>query len=214
MEAAVSYCDRVSALDREFAGKVQEAVDKFYAENTVEEGEGRFLCPLSGKRFKGAEFVRKHIDNKHADALTAVKEKALSDKFLQLFLLDPHKPPQAHRTVLRGAFAQQALQAALLASGSRRRPERASYGGEQRGYGGGGGGGYDRSYDRGYERGGSDYGDRYDREAGGGGSAPMPFVGDRRDPRPLRQYVDLDAPGLDDLATRGGVAERKAVVYD
>lgn len=196
----------MSALDAQYASLADEAVERFCADNCVEEGEGRFLCPLSGKRFKGAEFVRKHIANKHAEALSAVRERALADKFLRLFLIDPHKPPQAYRAVLRGAFAQQALQAALAASGSRRRPERASYGGEPRGYERGG-------YDRGYERGGGggDYGDRYDREPLG---APAPYGGgDRRDPRPLRQYVDLDAPGADDVA-RGGAAERKPVVYD
>ena len=42
--------------------------------NTEEQGAGKFHCPLSGKKFKGPEFVRKHIFNKHAEKVEAVKK--------------------------------------------------------------------------------------------------------------------------------------------
>ncbi|KAJ1626755.1 arsenite-resistance protein 2-domain-containing protein [Pavlovales sp. CCMP2436] len=197
-EGALEYLDKAQALDGEFGGKVARAVEAFYEENTVSEGEERFLCPLSGKRFKGREFVKKHIDNKHGEALEAVKEKALLDKFLRLFLLDPHKPPQAQRTVLRGSYATQAVQRALGASDSRRRPERGSF---ERG-GGDRGRGDERG---GYERGGGELGER------GMERGSMPFI--PRDPRQLRQYVDLDAPN-DDGFGRAPPPERKPVVYD
>ena len=203
-DSAIRYLHAVRALDERYAALVDEAVGKFYADNCVEETEGRFLCPLSGKRFKAAEFVRKHIDNKHADALAAVRERALAAKYLELFLLDPHKPPQAHRTVLRGAFAQKALQRALAASGGRRQPERSSYG-ERGGYERGG------SYERGsYERGTFERGGGYER---GNGADREPTGAPYRDPRALRQYVDLDAPDVDDFA-RSGTLERKPIVYD
>ena len=42
--------------------------------NTEEQGPGKFHCPLSGKKFKGPEFVKKHIFNKHAEKVENVKK--------------------------------------------------------------------------------------------------------------------------------------------
>ncbi len=41
--------------------------------NTQELAKDKWLCPLSGKKFRAKEFVRKHILNKHSDKLEAVK---------------------------------------------------------------------------------------------------------------------------------------------
>ena len=50
--------------------------------NTEEQGPGKFHCPLSGKKFKGPEFVRKHIFNKHAEKVENVKKDvSLSNYF-------------------------------------------------------------------------------------------------------------------------------------
>ena len=48
---------------------LETATEKFYADNCIEEEPGKFRCPLSGKLFKDAIFVRKHIDNKHAEVV-------------------------------------------------------------------------------------------------------------------------------------------------
>lgn len=48
-------------------------VDKFIAANTQELGPQKWLCPLSGKKFKGPEFVLKHIQNKHAEKIDEVR---------------------------------------------------------------------------------------------------------------------------------------------
>ena len=37
------------------------------AANTQELAKDKWLCPISGKKFKGPEFVRKHIFNKQGD---------------------------------------------------------------------------------------------------------------------------------------------------
>ena len=37
--------------------------------------ESKYLCPLSGKKFKGPEFVRKHILNKHMDKVDACRQE-------------------------------------------------------------------------------------------------------------------------------------------
>ena len=41
--------------------------------NTVEQAKDKWHCPLSGKKFRAKEFVRKHILNKHGNKLEAVK---------------------------------------------------------------------------------------------------------------------------------------------
>ena len=45
------------------------------AANTQELAKDKWLCPLSGKKFKGPEFVRKHIFNKQADKVEEVKKE-------------------------------------------------------------------------------------------------------------------------------------------
>ena len=48
-------------------------MEKFVQVNTQELAKDKWLCPLSGKKFRGPEFVRKHIFNKHADKVEEVK---------------------------------------------------------------------------------------------------------------------------------------------
>jgi hypothetical protein len=50
-------------------------VEKFIQANTQELAKDKWLCPLSGKKFKGPEFVRKHIFNKHAEKVDEVKKE-------------------------------------------------------------------------------------------------------------------------------------------
>uniref|UniRef100_T1JCQ9 Serrate RNA effector molecule homolog n=1 Tax=Strigamia maritima TaxID=126957 RepID=T1JCQ9_STRMM len=60
-------------------------VEKFIQANTQELAKDKWLCPLSGKKFKGPEFVRKHIFNKHAEKIEEVE-------FFNNYLLDPKRP--------------------------------------------------------------------------------------------------------------------------
>ena len=48
-------------------------VEKFVTANTQELAKDKWLCPMSGKKFKGPEFVRKHIFNKHGEKVEEVK---------------------------------------------------------------------------------------------------------------------------------------------
>ena len=50
-------------------------VEKFVTANTQELAKDKWLCPLSGKKFKGPEFVRKHIFNKHGEKVEEVKQE-------------------------------------------------------------------------------------------------------------------------------------------
>lgn len=57
------------------AKREEEEIEKFVTSNTQEISKDKWLCPLSGKKFKGPEFVRKHIFNKHIDKLDDVKKE-------------------------------------------------------------------------------------------------------------------------------------------
>ncbi len=52
----------------------QDEVEKFINANCQEVGKDKWSCPLSGKKFKGPEFVRKHILNKHQDKIDEAKK--------------------------------------------------------------------------------------------------------------------------------------------
>merc|ERR1712025_1342331 len=63
----------------------EDEVEKFVQANTQELGKDKWLCPLSGKKFKGPDFVRKHIFNKHAEKVEEVK-------YYNNYLKDPKRP--------------------------------------------------------------------------------------------------------------------------
>ncbi|KAJ3588979.1 hypothetical protein NHX12_009830 [Muraenolepis orangiensis] len=67
----------------------EQEVEKFVSANTQELGKDKWLCPLSGKKFKGPEFVRKHILNKHGDKIEEVKKEVT---FFNNFLMDAKRP--------------------------------------------------------------------------------------------------------------------------
>jgi len=66
-----------------------DEVEKFVQANTQELGKDKWLCPLSGKKFKGPDFVRKHIFNKHAEKVEEVKKEV---KYYNNYLKDPKRP--------------------------------------------------------------------------------------------------------------------------
>jgi len=66
-----------------------DAVEQFIQANTEELGNEKYLCPLSGKKFKGVDFVRKHIFNKHAEKVEAVKKDV---EYFNNFIRDPRRP--------------------------------------------------------------------------------------------------------------------------
>lgn len=49
----------------------------------------KWLCPLSGKKFKGPDFIRKHIFNKHGEKVAEVKAEA---EYFNNYLKDPKRP--------------------------------------------------------------------------------------------------------------------------
>lgn len=82
------------SLSEEDAAKMgkkdpEQEVEKFIVANTQELAKDKWLCPLSGKKFKGPEFVRKHIFNKHSEKIEEVKKEV---SFFNHFLMDAKRP--------------------------------------------------------------------------------------------------------------------------
>lgn len=68
---------------------VDAEVEKFVQANTQELAKDKWLCPLSGKKFKGPEFIRKHIFNKHGEKIDEVKKEV---EYFNNYLKDPKRP--------------------------------------------------------------------------------------------------------------------------
>ncbi|RNA23826.1 serrate RNA effector molecule -like protein [Brachionus plicatilis] len=67
----------------------KQEIEKFVQTNTQELAPDRWLCPLSGKRFKGAEFIRKHLFYKHMEKIVDVKKEV---EYFNSYLMDPKRP--------------------------------------------------------------------------------------------------------------------------
>uniref|UniRef100_A0A6Q2YGK9 Serrate, RNA effector molecule n=1 Tax=Esox lucius TaxID=8010 RepID=A0A6Q2YGK9_ESOLU len=170
----------------------EQEVEKFVSANTQELGKDKWLCPLSGKKFKGPEFVRKHILNKHGDKIEEVKKEVM---FFNNFLMDakrpslpeikpppPIGPGQGEGILSPGMpFPPQAPQGLMGFGPGQPRPPVMGYGGgppyPPNQYGGGRG--------------------NYDNFRGQGGGYPGKPRNNRMsrgDPRNIIEYRDLDAP--------------------
>ncbi|XP_051800642.1 serrate RNA effector molecule homolog [Acanthochromis polyacanthus] len=174
----------------------EQEVEKFLSANTQELSKDKWLCPLSGKKFKAPEFVRKHILNKHAEKVAAVRQEV---EFFNNFLLDakrpslpenkPLPPPaQAAPPGLPGFPGQSPQQQSLLGYPPGIRPPMPGFPG----------GGPPHPPNQ-FGAGRGNY-DGFRGHLGGGGGFPgkqRNTRGVRGDPRSIIEYRDLDAP--DDL---------------
>lgn len=77
--------------DMEKLGKkdADQEVEKFILANAQELAKDKWLCPLSGKKFKGPEFVRKHILAKHMDKVDEVRQEVA---YFNNYLSDTRRP--------------------------------------------------------------------------------------------------------------------------
>ncbi|KAJ8275477.1 hypothetical protein COCON_G00072290 [Conger conger] len=177
-------------LSEEEAGKMgrkdpEQEVEKFVLANTQELSKDKWLCPLSGKKFKGPEFVRKHILNKHGDKIEEVRKEVV---FFNSFLMDAKRPalpeikpppPGPGQGVLAPGLPFPPQPPQGLLGFAQPRPPVLGYGGgppyPPNQYGGGRG--------------------NYDNFRGQGGYPGKPrnrII--RGDPRNIIEYRDLDAP--------------------
>jgi len=90
--------DQISVEDKEatdeeaakFGKKNEETeVDNFIKANTQELAKDKWLCPLSGKKFRGPEFVRKHIMMKHGESVDNVRTEV---KYFNNYVYDMKRP--------------------------------------------------------------------------------------------------------------------------
>ncbi|KAM3723165.1 Serrate RNA effector molecule [Dirofilaria immitis] len=185
-----------SELDSLGRKDTEKEVESFITANCVELAKDKWLCPLSGKKFKGPEFIRKHLTTKHGEKLDQVRQEVL---YFNNYLTDSKRPQNLEVKPV------QTSQQAAPPREERRERERDYDGDRARTSGGGGTSSSYSDRDRrgGYERntGGSNSGGRYTASYGGrsydrgGTSRYWESSGSgRRDPREPITYKDLDAP--------------------
>ncbi|XP_017762257.1 PREDICTED: serrate RNA effector molecule homolog isoform X2 [Eufriesea mexicana] len=180
----VAFLQPVATLSQEEFDKLgaknaEAEVEKFVQANTQELSKDKWLCPLSGKKFKGPDFIRKHIFNKHAEKVAEVKAEA---EYFNNYLRDP-KRPQLPEHPGNKAPPRETLREGFTPYGCN---TFGSYGG---GYGGSRGG----------------YGSNYGTGFGGGFGMPRSnrggFNRGRAAPdstsRPIVSYNDLDQLDMD-----------------
>jgi len=69
--------------------KEEEEIENFIKANTQELAKDKWLCPLSGKKFRGPEFIRKHIVMKHSEHVDNVKSEV---KYFNNYIYDLKRP--------------------------------------------------------------------------------------------------------------------------
>ncbi|XP_074656901.1 serrate RNA effector molecule homolog [Tubulanus polymorphus] len=195
IDTFVNYKDKLDTAEALKLGlkDIEAEVEKFVTANTQEMAKDKWLCPLSGKKFKGPDFVRKHIFNKHGEKIEEVKQVVT---FFNNYLFDPKRPllpEHPGNTVKKEPREQPAQQSS---------PPSAGGGYNQRSMQGAGGG--LRTFRKqATSRGGQSFGGGFDREPFGGrdkmhrrGQTYPHMRGSRRqqDPRQIIEYRDLDAP--------------------
>ena len=68
---------------------LEEELEMFFKESVEELSKDKWLCKLSGKKFRSFEFVKKHMVNKFPGK---VKQVRMEVEFLKNFLADPDRP--------------------------------------------------------------------------------------------------------------------------
>lgn len=100
-----------------------DELEKFMMANCQELAQDKWLCPLSGKKFKGPEFVKKHIHNRFPERVAAVRHEA---QFFNNYLRDPCRPELPELTNSGSAAAAKA--GAVAAGGGGGSRGEAAYG--------------------------------------------------------------------------------------
>jgi len=178
---------------------VEKSLEEFFSDNAVEKKAEKYKCGLCVKYFKGPSFVRKHIMLRHQEKISEVKQKALEEQFFTNYSIDPnHITPMNIQNNNNGhmgwsnwgdsgggpssAYYGRAVYSPY--------PTNNPYHNSNRYYSGGGGG----SGGGGQRRGRDNSSTRF-RPSLPGGHPPEPEY--PKDPRKLKDYVDLDAPTED-----------------
>ena len=189
-DAQATYLRALEKLDQQFITRIHDAGEAFYNANCIEIEPEKFRCPLSGKLFKEAKFVRKHIDNKWAPALREAKRAALEPKYEQYFLAGATRVSAMPRLPPRPAANSGGGRGGGISprGGGKGFGKGKGYGDGGKGYGKGDGKGYGKGF-------GGDFTPPPLRE----GPPPPPPEGAEQIGRSMVAYKDLDAPDDDEL---------------
>jgi len=69
--------------------EMEASLQKFYNKNVEEiEKDKVYMCNLCEKKFKGEEYVKKHLNNKHKEDIEDVKRKAIENQFYLNYMAD------------------------------------------------------------------------------------------------------------------------------
>nr|CDP96690.1 Bm3078, isoform a [Brugia malayi] len=175
IETALMSETSLNELELDNLGRkdTEKEVESFITANCVELAKDKWLCPLSGKKFKGPEFIRKHLTTKHGEKLDQVRQETVH-KHIYL--------NEDSRCISRFSDYDGDRSRASGGGGGNSSYSDRDRRGYERNIGGSSGGRYASSYGgRNYDRGGTS---RYWESSGSG----------RRDPREPVTYKDLDAP--------------------
>nr|CAG4643132.1 EOG090X04A7 [Ilyocryptus agilis] len=192
-----SFLEPIKRLNDEEAAKLglKEAkaeVEKFVAANTQELAKDKWLCPLSGKKFKGPDFVRKHIFNKHAEKIDEVRKDV---EYFNNYLRDPKRPTLPEHPGNRSAGVRPSPMTEPP-RGDMYGPPAGAFGYGGFGFGGrggfGGGGGYGGGPPPGFGGGGRDFGFGGRANRGGRGQRGGPQLS--YEGRTIIGYDDVDTP--------------------
>ncbi|ROT84562.1 arsenite-resistance protein 2-like protein [Penaeus vannamei] len=163
--------------------EAEEEVEKFVQSNTQEVAKDKWQCPLCGKKFKGAEYVHKHILIKHAEKVKEVKKEV---DYFNNYLRDPKRPQLPEYPGNKHGGRKDDRPDPYVAAYPQQAPGYGAYGGAYgRQYPAAPGYGYGSSYPKDYYAG---RGDHYARE---------PYARPRVTYRSRVGYRDLDAPKED-----------------
>jgi len=72
--------------------EIRSRYDAVCAEKTHQLGEGKFQCLLCGRKFRGSDFVQKHISRMHADVFESILRAAWEEAAFDEYLADPDRP--------------------------------------------------------------------------------------------------------------------------
>jgi len=72
--------------------EIRSHYDAVCAEKTHQFGEGKFQCLLCGRKFRGSDFVQKHISRMHAEVFESILRAAREEAAFTEYLADPDRP--------------------------------------------------------------------------------------------------------------------------
>lgn len=89
-----SYYEYRDRIDQETANRLgikdlTNEIEKFISKNTQKVEKDIWLCPISGKKFKGPDYVKKHIETKYKHKLLEIRKDV---EFFNRFVYDPKRP--------------------------------------------------------------------------------------------------------------------------